>query len=141
LSTHTDRHGDPIDISTVNDTETGVRSIRIEAEAPVFLFTPERARRIAADLIAAAEAAENAAKESVCGERLEAIRALAGSAIQYVQAGQSDPALYDMLSALRRSLDGDDADALAHLDTERAEQAFRGQRADRQREAWGLDIK
>ncbi|KND40097.1 hypothetical protein [Streptomyces stelliscabiei] len=58
MSTHTDRHGDPLDVASVIDTETSERSIRIEAEAPVFLFTPEQARRIAADLIKAADVME-----------------------------------------------------------------------------------
>lgn len=55
---HTDRHSDPLDITSVIDTETGERSIRVEAEAPVYLFTPERARLIAADLLKAADVME-----------------------------------------------------------------------------------
>ncbi|MDX2839496.1 hypothetical protein PV377_10985 [Streptomyces ipomoeae] len=58
MSAHVDRHGDPLGISTVINTETGDRSIRIESEVPVHLFTPEQARRIAADLIKAADVME-----------------------------------------------------------------------------------
>lgn len=71
-------------------------------------------------------------------DRIAAIRSVARDALGYVQAGQSDPALYDMLSALCRALDGDDADALKHLEAERAEQEARGRLADRQRQAWGI---
>lgn len=74
-------------------------------------------------------------------DRAEAVRSLARDALGYVQAGQSDRALYDMLSALCRALDGDDADMVKHLKAERAEQAARGRLAGRQREAWGLDSK
>lgn len=71
-------------------------------------------------------------------DRIAAIRSVARDALGYVQAGQSDPALYDMLSALCRALDGDDGDALKHLEAERAEQEARGRLADRQRQAWGI---
>lgn len=71
-------------------------------------------------------------------DRYEAVRALASDALGYVQAGQSDPALYRMLSALCRALDGDDADALAHLGGQRAKAKARAALADHQREAWGI---
>lgn len=75
---------------------------------------------------------------TIPADRFEAVRALAHDAIGYVQAGQKDPALYDMLSALCRALDGDDADALKHLGVVRAEAEARGRLADRQHDAWGL---
>lgn len=58
MSIHTDRHGDPLDVSSVIDTETGERFIRIETELDSCLFTPEQARRIAADLNKAAQVME-----------------------------------------------------------------------------------
>jgi hypothetical protein len=58
MSTHTDRHGDTLNVTSAIDTETGERSIRIEADVPVYLLTPETARRLAADLIKAADVME-----------------------------------------------------------------------------------
>jgi hypothetical protein len=173
IATHTDAYGDRIQIKASQGELGGQHYLTVEAErGNVFVFTPESARRVAADLVAAAEDTDAAVKETaredpshaasdmaaddpwatapngvqdrVCGWRLEAVRSLASCALGYVQAEQSDRALYDMLSALERALeralDGDDADALAHLKVWGVGDEARGRLSGRQREAWGVQL-
>lgn len=58
MATHTDQYGDHLDITAGINTHTSARLVNINADAGTYAFTPQQARQIAADLIAAANALE-----------------------------------------------------------------------------------